>query len=103
MLWLNDTHKFYFSGFLGLIIMALYFIFIYINIKEKKYNFKFSIIILSLYLILVSWMTFQFKNGITYGMRYWYQPFLLCVIVDGFLYLKKKIKNNIQCSSQFHR
>ena len=96
MLWLNDTHKFYFSGFLGLIIMALYFIFIYINIKEKKYNFKFSIIILSLYLILVSWMIFRFKNGITYEMKYWYQPFLLCIIVDGTIYLIKKHRSSKQ-------
>ena len=92
MLWLNDAYKFYFSGFLGLIIIVLYFIFIYKNIKEKKYNFKFSVVILLLYLILVFCMVFRFKNGITYVMRYWYQPFLLCIFVESLIYLIKKKK-----------
>ena len=92
MLWLNDTHKFYFSGFLGLIVLILYFMFIYINIKEKKHYFKFSIIVLILYLILVFYMVFQFNNGITYAMRAWWQPFLLCIIVDGIVYFFKKNK-----------
>ena len=90
MLWLNDTHGFYFSGFLGIIVLILYFIFIYINIK--KHYFKFSILVLLLYLILVFYMVLRFNNGITYAMRAWWQPFLLCIIVDGIGYSLKRRK-----------
>ena len=77
MLWLNETHKFYFSGFLGLIVLILYFMFININIKKNKHYFKFSIIVLLLYLFLVFYMVLRFNDGITYVLRAWWQPFLL--------------------------
>ena len=92
MKWLNDTNEFNYSGCLGLIIIVLYFIIIYINAKVKKYNFKFSIIVLLSYLVLVFYMVIRFENGITYGMRYWFQPFLLCIVVDGIGYTIKKRK-----------
>lgn len=91
MLWLKDTQQFSIFGLLGLIVIVIYCLFIYINLKMKKFSFKFSIIVLSTYFILVFWMVLQFKNSITFIMRYWYQPFCLCVIVDGIIYLTKKI------------
>lgn len=90
MLWLSDSQQFSFFGFFGLIVTVLYFLFIYVNLKTKKHSFKFSVFVLLIYFILVFWVVLQFNYSITFAMRYWYQPLLLCIIVDGAIYLNKK-------------
>lgn len=96
MLWLSNSQQFSFLGLFGLIVIILYILFIYTSVKNRKHNFKFSITVLLIYLILVLWMVSRFNNSITFTMQYWYQPFLLCIIVDGTIYLIKKYRSNKQ-------
>ena len=96
MLWLSNSQQFSFLGLFGLIVIILYILFIYTSVKNRKHNFKFSITVLLIYLVLVLWMVSRFNNSITFTMQYWYQPFLLCIIVDGTIYLIKKYRSNKQ-------
>lgn len=96
MLWLSNSQQFSFLGLFGLIVIILYILFIYTSVKNRKHNFRFSITVLLIYLVLVLWMVLRFNNSITFTMQYWYQPFLLCIIVDGTIYLIKKYRSNKQ-------
>ena len=75
-------------GLVGIVAIIIYirFMFYWAN---KKYNFIFSKITLSIYIILLIWLSFLFKTSITSANETWPQVMLLCILVDGLIYLIK--------------
>ena len=85
--------NFYLFGFLGYIVIILYFIFIIKNIKNSAYDFKFSIVVLVIYLFFVLKYTFEIRGNITCFNQVWPIPFILSIIVEIIIYYIKKIRN----------
>ena len=97
MMYFGSGHVgFSFFGFLGFIVIVLYFLIMLYNIKIRKHSFLFSRIIFSVYFILLLWLSVLFRTNITAANMAWYQPFLLCIIVEGTIYLIKKYRSNKQ-------
>ena len=88
--------KFHFFGFLGYVVFFLYFLLIYNCINNKIYYFHFSICLLLIYLSIVIFVTIKLKCNITTFNLLWHIPFLLCVIVEGTIYLIKRKKNKFK-------
>ena len=88
----SEYVEFSFFGFLGLVVIALYFLIIFYSIKKRKHSFIFSRILFLIYFILLLWLSVLFRTNITVANMAWYQPFLLCIIVDGIGYLIKNRK-----------
>ena len=81
--------RFHFLGFIGYIVLFLYFMFIIKCRKGNNNKFNFSIVVLLFYLFIVLFFTVKLKCNITTFNLLWYVPFSLCVIVDGIGYLIK--------------
>ena len=85
---------FSFFGLFGYIVIVLYFVLIN-NLRQKKIqNFEFSVFIFILYFCFVFFIICLSKSSITFANMLWYIPFLLCIIVEGTIYLIKKYKNS---------
>lgn len=85
----SDYVGFSFFGFLGFVIIAIYFLIVFYCIKNKKHSFIFSRTIFLIYFILLLWLSLLFRTNITSANMAWWQPFFLCIIVDGIGYLLK--------------
>lgn len=75
-------------GLVGIVAIIIYIRFMF-YCANKKYNFIFSKITLSIYIILLIWLSFLFKTNITSANKTWPQVMLLCILVDGLIYLIK--------------
>ena len=83
-------NDFYPLGFIGYIVIIIYFIFIIHCRKKGIASFDYSIFILIFYLCFVICLTISAKSSITFFNQFWLFPFVICIILDAVSYLFKK-------------
>ena len=90
MMHFKGFYGFSLFGFIGLIIVVLYYLLVIYIKKRTGYYLRISMIIISIYMIIVLLFAMSYRINISLANVGWYYPLILSSTIESIVYIIKK-------------